>query len=51
MCPVVALDRGLPLTLVVHDEHIPRHDNLHGIVAAAARRGFRLEQCDALAQH
>ncbi len=41
MHQVVALDRGPPLTLVVHDEHIPRHDILHGIVAAGARRGFR----------
>jgi hypothetical protein len=48
--PVVALDRGLPLALVVHDEHVPRHDDLHGIPAAAARRGFRPVQRDALAQ-
>jgi hypothetical protein len=35
MHPVATLDRGLLLALVVHDEHVPRHDDLHGIVTAA----------------
>jgi hypothetical protein len=39
------------LALFVYNAHVPRQDDLQGIVAAAARRGFRLEQRDALAQH
>src|SRR5262249_45298714 len=48
---VMALDRDLFLALVVHDEQVSRHNDLQGIVAAAASRGFRPEQGDALTQH
>jgi hypothetical protein len=48
---VIALERDFLLALVVHDEHVPGHDDLQGIVAAAVCRGFRPEQRDALAQH